>query len=128
MFHRSTGDDQSIDGALSQGLLPADVQIVQVLLIPAFVGVGVEADPDRFDLKHRQAKRMQQVEFVLLPQRHDVENADAQWPDVLAFGLFGLDPGDPVAFDGTDLVVTAGEDQCHRSPGWIRRGPARSRP
>ena len=99
-----------------------------ILIIVSFVFFGVESDPDRFDLKHGQSQRVKQVELVLLAQRHDVENADTQGPDVLAFSLFGLNPGDPVAFYSTDLVVVAGEDQRHRSPVLRRRGPVRSRP
>ena len=56
---------------------------------------------------------MQQVEFVLLAQRHDVQDSDPQSPDVLALRLLGLDPGDPVAFHRTDLVIIAGKNQCH---------------
>ena len=113
MFHRRAGDDQPVQGALGQRVLPADVQIPEVLLVPAFVGVGGESDPDRFNLQNRQPQGMQQVEFVLLAQGHDVQNADPQGPDVLTFRLGGFDPGDPVAFDSTDLVVVAGKDQCH---------------
>jgi hypothetical protein len=78
----------------------------------------LEADPDRFNLKNREAKRMQQVEFVLLPQRHDVENANAQGPDVLTLGLLGFNPRDPIPFNSGDLVIIPRKYQCHqfRSP------------
>jgi hypothetical protein len=42
---------------------------------------------------------MQQIKFILLPQRHDVEDANAQRSDVLKFRLFGFNPGNPVAFN-----------------------------
>ena len=92
VFHRRAGDDQPVQGALGQRVLPADVQIPEVLLVPAFVGVGGESDPDRFDLQNRQPKGMQQVEFILFAQGHDVQNADPQGPDVLTFRLGGFDP------------------------------------
>ena len=84
-----------------------------MLVIPGFVIVAAQPDPDRFDLQRRQTKGMQQVEFVLHAQRHDVDDADAQGPDVLALGQFRLDPGNPVALNGADLVISAGQYQRH---------------
>ena len=69
---------------------------------------------------------MQQVELVLLAQRHDVQDADTQGPDVLAFSLFGLNPGNPVAFNLRDFVVTARKDQRHGSWDVIQLRTARA--
>ena len=127
MFHRCASDDQSVQWSLVKGFLPADVQILEVLLVPAFVGMGGEPDPHRFDLEDGQTQGVQQIEFVLLAQGHDVEDADPQGPDVLEFRLSGLDPGDPVALNGTDLVVVAGEDQCHGLVGVVNQARACSK-
>jgi len=127
VFHRCASDDQPVQWSLGQRFLPAHVEILEVLLIPAFVGMGSEPDPHRFDLQNRQPEGVEQVEFVLLAQGHDVQNADPQGPDVLTLRLGGFDPGDPVAFDGTDLVVVAGKDQCHGQVGVVNQARACSK-
>ena len=53
VFHGGTGDDQAIQRTLGQGFIPAHIELVEMVLIPALVGVGVEANPNRFDLQHR---------------------------------------------------------------------------
>ena len=126
MFHGGTGDDQAIQGTLGQGFIPAHIELVEMVLIPTLVGMGVEPNPNRFDLQHRKAQWMQQVELVLLAQRHDVQNADTQGPNVLAFGLFRLNPGNPVAFNLRDFVVTARKDQGHGSWDVIQLRTARA--
>ena len=62
---------------------------------------------------------MQQIKFVLFTERHDVEDSDPQWTDVLTFCLFRLDPGDAIALDGCDLVIVGGKDQSHVTPSLI---------
>ena len=49
----STGDDQAIQRPLGSGFIPGDVQLLEVLLVPAFISMGVQANPDRFDLEYR---------------------------------------------------------------------------
>jgi hypothetical protein len=49
----STGDDQAIQRPLGSGFIPRDIELLEVLLVPAFISMGVQANPDRFDLEYR---------------------------------------------------------------------------
>ena len=53
MLHGGSGNDQSIQRPLGSSFIPRDIQLIEVILVPAFIGMGVQANPDWFDLEYR---------------------------------------------------------------------------
>ena len=62
---------------------------------------------------------MENVEFVLFSEGHDVEDADTERTDVLTFGLLRWYPADSCLFDDGKGVVIRPDDDGH-VPGYRR--------
>ena len=67
--------------------------LVNVGVVGAFVGVGLQPNPNGNDLQNAAAHGCEQIEFVFLGLGHDVQNADAQRANVLTLGGFFVQPG-----------------------------------
>ena len=76
--------------------------------------MGLQPNPNRFNLEDGESKRMEDVELVLLAKGHDVEDADAQWADVLPLRPLRGNPAQAVLLDNGERVVILTQNQGHR--------------